>query len=109
MGCDCLGQGGDEGCDKAVQGTRVTCSISTSSSFSRSSSARAWSSMKKRGTGTSSTEGGSFRSTSTSSKLMKTTLLFSSIRSSFTSSTRPITASSAFLMSMRFCGWTIWS
>mmetsp|Transcript_11296 Transcript_11296/g.28574 ORF Transcript_11296/g.28574 Transcript_11296/m.28574 type:complete len:250 (-) Transcript_11296:192-941(-) len=85
---------------------KLNWSVHVSSSFSRASMSSR-SSTKKRGTGASSTVGGSLRSTSTSSKLRKLIPRLSATRASLISSTRPITAISVALMSIRFCGCTI--
>mmetsp|Transcript_23253 Transcript_23253/g.59390 ORF Transcript_23253/g.59390 Transcript_23253/m.59390 type:complete len:453 (-) Transcript_23253:281-1639(-) len=84
-------------------------STSASRNLSRSSSSLARSSMKYLGTGTSSTSGDSFRSTRMSSRDTKSSPRLSLTIQWRTSSMRPIHASSAFRMSNRFCGCTVWS
>ena len=84
-------------------------SISVSRNFSRSTSSCARSDTKYRGMGTSTIAGWSLRSTRMSSKCTPSVPPLSPTSHVRTSSIRPMQASTAFLISCRFCGWTIWS
>mmetsp|Transcript_17353 Transcript_17353/g.29702 ORF Transcript_17353/g.29702 Transcript_17353/m.29702 type:complete len:209 (-) Transcript_17353:271-897(-) len=90
-------------------GLTLYFSTNASKNLSLSSSSLALSSMMYLDTGTSSTSGLSFKSTRMSSKLMKSSPLLSFTIQCRISSIRPIHASTAFRMSSRFCGCTIWS
>mmetsp|Transcript_27563 Transcript_27563/g.67784 ORF Transcript_27563/g.67784 Transcript_27563/m.67784 type:complete len:297 (+) Transcript_27563:2999-3889(+) len=84
-------------------------STSASKNLARPSSSVLRSSTKYLGMGSSSTSGVSFRSTRMSSKLTLSIALLSRTSQLLISSMRPSTASTAFFMSIRFCGCAIWS